>query len=76
MRSLQHLAAEDIAVVDALTRQLMAKVLHTPTTRLRQAAATQTSTDVAEVARYLFALEDEAAAEHREDNTFTQREAE
>jgi glutamyl-tRNA reductase len=56
LRALQHLAPEDRAAVENLTRQLMNKVLHAPTTRLREAAARGREGDVAHAARYLFGL--------------------
>jgi glutamyl-tRNA reductase len=56
LRALQHLAPEDRAAVENLTRQLLNKVLHAPTTRLREAAAEGREADVAHVARYLFGL--------------------
>jgi glutamyl-tRNA reductase len=57
LRSLQHLSAGDRAVVENLTRQLLNKVLHSPTARLREAAASGREGEIAEAARYLFALE-------------------
>lgn len=56
LRSLQHLSPDDRAAVENLTRQLMNKVLHAPTTRLREAAAHGQEADVAHAARYLFGL--------------------
>ncbi len=58
MRRLRHLPPEDLAAVEALTRQLLNKVLHAPTTRLRQAAAAGRALDVVDAARYLFELEE------------------
>ena len=59
LRGLKHLSDADRAAVDALTRQLVAKLLHMPSTRLRQAAAGQQDAATAEVAQFLFGLEDE-----------------
>ncbi len=59
MRRLRHLPPEDLAAVEALTRQLLNKVLHSPTTRLRQAAAAGRALDVVDAARYLFELDRE-----------------
>jgi glutamyl-tRNA reductase len=56
LRSLQHLSAADHAAIENLTRQLLNKVLHSPTTRLREAAAHGREGDVADAARYLFGL--------------------
>jgi glutamyl-tRNA reductase len=41
LRSLSHLAPEDRAAIDTLTKQLMAKFLHAPMSRLRDAYADQ-----------------------------------
>lgn len=59
MRRLRHLPPEDQAAVEALTRQLLNKVLHAPTARLRDAAAAGHALDVVDVARYLFELDEE-----------------
>ncbi len=45
------------AAVDVLTKQLLNKVLHEPTTRLREAAASGRESEVSEAARYLFGLD-------------------
>jgi glutamyl-tRNA reductase len=57
LRSLHHLSDEDRAAVEALTRQLLAKLLHRPTVRLREAAATGENAEIVEAARYLFELD-------------------
>jgi glutamyl-tRNA reductase len=62
LRSLRHLPQNDRAAIESLTRQLMAKLLHAPTARLREAAANGRDAEVAEIARYLFALDDEVGA--------------
>jgi glutamyl-tRNA reductase len=54
---LRHLAPEDLETVDRLTRQLLAKLLHVPTARLRDAAAEGRDADLIEATRYLFSLE-------------------
>jgi glutamyl-tRNA reductase len=56
LRALQHLSPADQAAVEGLTRQLLNKVLHSPTARLREAAAEGREGDIAEAARYLFGL--------------------
>jgi glutamyl-tRNA reductase len=56
LRSLQHLSAGDQAAIENLTRQLLNKVLHAPTARLREAAAAGREGDIAEAARFLFDL--------------------
>jgi len=58
LRALRHLSEEDRAAVENLTRQLLNKVLHAPTSRLRAAAADGREADMAEAVRFLFALED------------------
>jgi Tol biopolymer transport system component len=55
LRRLPHLAATDRAAVEALTRQLVAKLLHTPTVRLKEGAADRLPVGAA--ARYLFGLD-------------------
>jgi glutamyl-tRNA reductase len=58
LRSLQHLPAADRAAVENLTRQLLAKLLHEPTARLREAAASeQHDAAIVAAARYLFAID-------------------
>jgi len=56
-RRLQHLAPEDREAIDALTRSLLNKVLHTPTVRLREAAGNGRGTGVLDTVRYLFHLD-------------------
>jgi glutamyl-tRNA reductase len=56
LRGLKHLSAGDQAAVENLTRQLLNKVLHAPTARLREAAAQGREGDIADAARYLFDL--------------------
>jgi glutamyl-tRNA reductase len=56
LRALQHLPPGDRAVVENLTRQLLNKVLHAPTARLRAAAADGREGEIAHAARYLFDL--------------------
>lgn len=56
LRLLSHLSPADKAAVDNLTRQLLNKVLHSPTARLREAAAEGRAGEITEAARYLFGL--------------------
>jgi glutamyl-tRNA reductase len=56
MRMLAHLSAADRTAVENLTRQLLNKMLHSPTARLREAAADGRESEIAEAARYLFGL--------------------
>jgi glutamyl-tRNA reductase len=60
LRALRHLSAEDHAAIENLTRQLLNKVLHSPTARLREAAAEGREAEIADAARYLFGLENGA----------------
>lgn len=57
LRKLDHLRPEDREAVETLTRQLMNKVLHGPTVRLRAAAANGRGPSAVEAARYLFDLD-------------------
>lgn len=67
LRMLSHLSPADKAAIENLTRQLLNKVLHSPTARLRDAAAEGREGEITEAARYLFGLgngsehDDEAA---------------
>jgi glutamyl-tRNA reductase len=55
LRRLPQLAATDRAAVEALTRQLVAKLLHAPTVRLKEGAPDRLPVGAA--ARYLSGLE-------------------
>lgn len=57
LRSLRHLSDADRAVVDVLTKQLIAKLLHQPTVRLREAVAAGDGAEIVDAARYLFELD-------------------
>jgi glutamyl-tRNA reductase len=57
LRGLRHLSPADQAAVENLTRQLLNKVLHSPTARLREAAAHGREGEIADAARYLFGLD-------------------
>ncbi|MQA88666.1 MAG: glutamyl-tRNA reductase [Gemmatimonas sp.] len=59
LRRLSHLPAEDQQAIDALTRSLLNKFLHTPTVRLREAAGNGHGTAVLDSVRYLFELDEE-----------------
>jgi len=61
LRRLSHLPAEDQQAIDAMTRSLLNKLLHTPTVRLREAAGNGRGTSVLDLARYLFELDRENA---------------
>ena len=60
LHGLRHLSEKDRLAIETLTRQLLNKMLHAPTTRLRESAAEGRDAQVLEVARYLFALDDTA----------------
>ncbi len=70
-RLLRDLSDEEFEAIDRLTRQLFNKLLHPPTARLRDAASEGRAHEVAEIARYLFSLDDA-----REDNVNTNGERE
>jgi glutamyl-tRNA reductase len=57
LKALAHLPEADREAVDALTRALLAKLLHAPTVRLRDAAGNGRGTAVLDTVRYLFELE-------------------
>ncbi len=57
LRKLDHLAPDDRAAVERLTRQILNKVLHPPTVRLREAAGNGHGAAVVHAARYLFELD-------------------
>jgi glutamyl-tRNA reductase len=61
LRRLGPATAEQRAAVEQLSRALMNKFLHAPSVRLRAAAAEGRGLAMAEAARYLFALDREAA---------------
>ncbi|MGQ0813541.1 MAG: glutamyl-tRNA reductase [Gemmatimonadota bacterium] len=56
LRALKHLSQEDAAAVDALTRQILNKVLHAPTVRLKEAARQPGDYGVLRMMRYLLGL--------------------
>ena len=62
LRQRAHLSEHDQQAVDALTRSILNKLLHTPTVRLRQAAGNGRGTGVLDTVRYLFHLDREHAA--------------
>jgi glutamyl-tRNA reductase len=66
LRRLNHLPAEDQQAIDAMTRSLLNKLLHSPTTRLREAAGNGRGTSVLDSARYLFELDAELEREREQ----------
>lgn len=61
LRRLGHLSPADRDAVEHLSRSLMNKFLHSPSVRLRAAAANGRGLGVIDAARYLFALEEAPA---------------
>ncbi len=66
LRKLAHLAPEDQDAIDALTRSLLNKLLHSPTVRLREAASNGRGTAVLDTVRYLFELDETARVKGEE----------
>jgi glutamyl-tRNA reductase len=58
MSQLGHLSEQDRERIDRLTRDLLQKILHEPTARLRAAAEDGREPEILEAARYLFGLEE------------------
>ena len=58
LRSMDSLSESDAAAVDALTRQILAKVLHRPTVRLKEAASNGRERDIMRTMRYLLGLDE------------------
>ena len=56
LRTMSNLSDDDARAVDALTRQILAKVLHRPTVRLKEAASNGHERDVMRTMRYLLGL--------------------
>ncbi|MGD2217251.1 MAG: hypothetical protein PVJ64_10850, partial [Gemmatimonadales bacterium] len=59
LAQLTHLSESDQRRVERLTRNLLQKILHQPTARMRAAAEDGKEHDVLEAARYLFGIEEE-----------------
>jgi glutamyl-tRNA reductase len=59
LSQLGHLSESDQERVERLTRDLLQKILHQPTARVRAAAEDGREHDILEVARYLFGIEEE-----------------
>jgi glutamyl-tRNA reductase len=59
LSKLDHLSDADRQRVDRLTKDLLQKLLHQPTARVRAATEDGREHDVLEAARYLFAMEEE-----------------
>ena len=58
LRSMSNVSPDDAAAIDALTRQILAKVLHRPTVRLKEAASNGHEREVMRTMRYLLGLDE------------------
>lgn len=58
LRSMPNISEANAKQVDALTRQILAKVLHRPTVRLKEAASNGHERDVMRTMRYLLGLDE------------------
>jgi glutamyl-tRNA reductase len=61
---LDHLSEADVERVDRLTKDLLQKLLHQPTARMRAAAEDGHQHDILEAARYLFGIEEDEGEEY------------
>ena len=61
---LDHLSKADVERVDRLTRDLLQKLLHQPTARMRAAAEDGGQHDILEAARFLFGIKEEEGDEN------------
>ncbi len=59
LRTLSNVSPADAAAIDALTRQILAKLLHRPTIRLKEAASNGHEREVMRTMRYLLGLDEE-----------------
>jgi glutamyl-tRNA reductase len=59
LKRLGDLSERDLATIDALSQAIVNKMLHGPTTRLREAAAEKNGYEHVEVARRLYGLDNE-----------------
>jgi len=59
LRGMDHLTPEDRARLEAFSKRLLNKVLHEPTTRLRQGVADGGGTELVEAARFLYGASEE-----------------
>jgi glutamyl-tRNA reductase len=58
LRSMSNLSEADAHAIDTLTRQILAKVLHRPTVRLKEAASNGHEREVMRTLRYLLGLDE------------------
>jgi glutamyl-tRNA reductase len=66
LSQLDHLEETDRKRVERLTRDLLQKMLHQPTARIRAAAEDGREHDILEAAQYLFAMEEDGTGEGEE----------
>jgi glutamyl-tRNA reductase len=64
LSQLEHLSEADRRRVERLTRDLLKKLLHQPTSRMRAAAEDGREHDILETARFLFGIEEDGAGEN------------
>jgi glutamyl-tRNA reductase len=60
--ALRNLDADQLAAVDTLTKQMLAKLLHAPTLRLKEAAEEEEGERMLHTTRFLFGLDGESGA--------------
>jgi glutamyl-tRNA reductase len=58
LAKLPPLPEETVALVDSVTHQLVNKLLHLPTVRMKQAAAASNGSEYADAIRHLFGLDE------------------
>jgi glutamyl-tRNA reductase len=63
LAKLDHLSERDRKHVERLSRDLLNKLLHHPTARMREAAEDGREHDILEAARYLFAMEEDGSGQ-------------
>ncbi len=63
LSQLNHLSEADRRRVERLSRDLLKKLLHQPTSRMRAAAEDGREHDILETARFLFGIEEDGAGE-------------
>jgi glutamyl-tRNA reductase len=63
LAKLDHLSDRDRKHVERLSRDLLNKLLHHPTARMREAAEDGREHDILEAARYLFAMEEDGSGQ-------------
>jgi glutamyl-tRNA reductase len=64
MRNMKHLSPADAAAVEALTKQILSKVLHRPTVGIKQLASESSEAGVLRTMRNVFGLGDPDSADN------------